>query len=110
VAEELAHHERIALLCGRYEGVDERIREHLVNDEISVGDYVLTGGEIPMQFRASSPECWGTRQAPKMTHTPWAFWNIRTIRVRLSSVIGKYRTFCFREITLRSKDGAGNRH
>jgi tRNA (guanine37-N1)-methyltransferase len=47
VAEELAGHERIALLCGRYEGVDERIREHLVTDEISIGDYVLTGGELP---------------------------------------------------------------
>ena len=47
IAEELARHERIALLCGRYEGVDERIREHLVTDEISVGDYVLTGGELP---------------------------------------------------------------
>ena len=46
-AEELSRHERIALLCGRYEGVDERIREHLVTDEISVGDYVLTGGELP---------------------------------------------------------------
>jgi tRNA (guanine37-N1)-methyltransferase len=47
VAEELSQHERIALLCGRYEGVDERIREYLVTDEISVGDYVLTGGELP---------------------------------------------------------------
>jgi tRNA (guanine37-N1)-methyltransferase len=47
IAEELSGHERIALLCGRYEGVDERIREHLVTDEISIGDYVLTGGEIP---------------------------------------------------------------
>ena len=47
VAEELATHERIALLSGRYEGVDERIREHLVSDEISIGDYVLTGGELP---------------------------------------------------------------
>lgn len=47
VAEELSHHERIVLLCGRYEGVDERIRQHLVTDEISVGDYVLTGGELP---------------------------------------------------------------
>ena len=47
VAEELSQHERVALLCGRYEGVDERIREHLVTDEISVGDYVLTGGELP---------------------------------------------------------------
>ncbi len=34
------------LLCGRYEGVDERVREHLVTDEISIGDYVLTGGEL----------------------------------------------------------------
>ncbi len=47
VARELAAHERIALLCGRYEGVDERIRMRLVTDEISIGDYVLTGGELP---------------------------------------------------------------
>jgi tRNA (guanine37-N1)-methyltransferase len=47
VAQELSQHERIALICGRYEGIDERIREHLVTDEISVGDYVLTGGELP---------------------------------------------------------------
>ncbi|RIK31883.1 MAG: tRNA (guanosine(37)-N1)-methyltransferase TrmD [Anaerolineae bacterium] len=47
VAEELSQHERLALICGRYEGVDERIREHLVTDEISIGDYVLTGGELP---------------------------------------------------------------
>ena len=38
---------RMVLLCGRYEGVDERVIEHLVTDEISIGDYVLTGGEIP---------------------------------------------------------------
>ena len=47
IAEELSRYERIALLCGRYEGVDERIREHLITDEISIGDYVLTGGELP---------------------------------------------------------------
>ncbi len=47
VAEELVQQERLALLCGRYEGVDERVRQHLVTDEISIGDYVLTGGELP---------------------------------------------------------------
>ncbi len=47
VADELSRHERIALICGRYEGVDERVHEHLVTDEISIGDYVLTGGELP---------------------------------------------------------------
>jgi len=38
---------RMILICGRYEGVDERVAEHLITDEISIGDYVLTGGEIP---------------------------------------------------------------
>jgi tRNA (guanine37-N1)-methyltransferase len=47
VAGELSRHAHIALICGRYEGVDERVREHLVTDAISVGDYVLTGGELP---------------------------------------------------------------
>lgn len=37
----------LALLCGRYEGIDERVRQHLVTDEISIGDFVLTGGELP---------------------------------------------------------------
>ena len=46
-AEELALEDDLVLLCGHYEGYDERIREHLVTDEISIGDYVLTGGEIP---------------------------------------------------------------
>jgi tRNA (guanine37-N1)-methyltransferase len=47
IAKELSAYPHIVLLCGRYEGIDERIREHLVTDEISIGDYVLTGGEIP---------------------------------------------------------------
>ena len=47
VARELAQHQHLALVCGRYEGLDERIRQHLVTDEISIGDYVLTGGELP---------------------------------------------------------------
>ncbi len=46
-AYELSNLEHLAILCGRYEGIDERIRENLVTDEISVGDYVLTGGELP---------------------------------------------------------------
>ena len=38
--------ERIVLICGRYEGVDERVAEHLATDEISIGDFVLSGGEL----------------------------------------------------------------
>jgi len=44
---QLGTHERLAIICGRYEGVDERVREHLVDQEISIGDYVLSGGELP---------------------------------------------------------------
>jgi tRNA (guanine37-N1)-methyltransferase len=47
VAQELTQYDHLALLCGRYEGIDERVREYLVTDEISIGDFVLTGGELP---------------------------------------------------------------
>lgn len=47
IAQELATQPRLALLCGRYEGVDARVRQHLATDEISIGDFVLTGGELP---------------------------------------------------------------
>ena len=59
---------RIALICGHYEGVDERVREHLATDEISIGDYVLTGGEIPAMVivdavaRLDSRRAWDIRR------------------------------------------------
>ncbi len=46
LARTLAQEARVTLICGHYEGVDERVREHLVTDEISIGDFVLTGGEL----------------------------------------------------------------
>lgn len=46
IARELSQEPRLTLLCGHYEGIDERVRQHLVTDEISIGDYVLTGGEL----------------------------------------------------------------
>src|ERR1700719_1058551 len=46
IAQALAQESRVTLLCGHYEGVDERVLQHLVTDELSVGDYVLTGGEL----------------------------------------------------------------
>lgn len=47
VAEELSHAERLVLICGRYEGVDQRVVENLATDELSIGDFVLSGGELP---------------------------------------------------------------
>jgi tRNA (guanine37-N1)-methyltransferase len=47
IGDDVSRQERLILVCGHYEGVDERVREHLVDDEISIGDYVLSGGELP---------------------------------------------------------------
>lgn len=46
-ARRLAQQDRLVLICGRYEGVDERVAEHLATDEVSIGDFVLSGGELP---------------------------------------------------------------
>jgi len=56
IAQQLSVAPRLGLICGRYEGVDERVRQHLANDEISIGDYVLTGGEIPAMVAAKFPQ------------------------------------------------------
>lgn len=47
IAKELARYEQIVIVCGHYEGIDDRVRQLVVTDEISIGDYVLTGGELP---------------------------------------------------------------
>jgi len=54
VAADLATNPRLILICGHYEGIDERVREHLVTDEISIGDYVLTGGELAAMVLADA--------------------------------------------------------
>ncbi len=53
-AERLKKYDRLILICGRYEGVDERVAEHIADEEISIGDYVLTGGEIPAMVLVDS--------------------------------------------------------
>jgi len=47
MAKRLAGYDRLIMICGRYEGVDERVAEHIADEEVSIGDYVLSGGEIP---------------------------------------------------------------
>ncbi|MDP4119441.1 MAG: tRNA (guanosine(37)-N1)-methyltransferase TrmD [Bacillota bacterium] len=51
---EIANHENVCILCGHYEGVDERVIEEFVDEQISIGDYVLTGGELPMLVLADA--------------------------------------------------------
>ena len=87
-AAELTQYDRLIFLCGHYEGVDERIIEEIVDEEISVGDYVLTGGEVPaclivdavsrlLPGVLSSPECYtgestasGLLEYPQYTRPP----------------------------------------
>ena len=54
MANELSMQENIIILCGHYKGIDQRIREHLITKEISVGDFVLTGGELPAAIIADA--------------------------------------------------------
>jgi tRNA (guanine37-N1)-methyltransferase len=66
----LAKHERLVLVCGRYEGVDERFVEHCVDKEVSIGDYVLTGGELPAMVLIDAvarhiPGALGDAQSPE---------------------------------------------
>ncbi len=87
-AEELTSYDRLIFLCGHYEGVDERIIEEIVDEELSIGDYVLTGGEVPacividavsrlLPGVLSSPECYtgesiasGLLEYPQYTRPP----------------------------------------
>lgn len=54
IAEELSKEEELIFLCGHYEGIDERVLEEIVTDELSIGDYVLTGGELPAMVMIDS--------------------------------------------------------
>jgi tRNA (guanine37-N1)-methyltransferase len=71
VAQELSQQPHLALLCGRYEGIDERVREYLVTDEISIGDYVLSGGELPAMILIDAI----TRLIPGVLGDPEGAWD-----------------------------------
>ena len=64
MAEEYAREEELVLLCGHYEGIDERVLEEIVTDYVSIGDYVLTGGELPAMIMVGAI----SRLAPGVLH------------------------------------------
>lgn len=68
IAQELAQHDRLIFVCGRYEGVDERVRQLAITDEISIGDYVLTGGELPAMIIVDAV----SRLVPDVLGARWA--------------------------------------
>lgn len=70
LAQSLASQSRLLFICGHYEGIDERVRQHLVTDEISIGDYVLTGGELAAMVVIDTLARFipGTLGAPEAAH------------------------------------------
>ena len=105
---ELATYENIAILCGHYEGVDERVLEAYVDEEISIGDYVLTGGELPALVVADAV-C-RMKDGVLSNDITTACWNIRSTPARQRGAGGaSLRCFC-RGTTQRSQNGAGSNH
>ena len=80
----------IIILCGHYEGIDERVLEEIVDEEISIGDYVLTGGELPAMvlidcIGALSKVCFRRRKLIAVNRISTDFLNIRSTRGRTNS-------------------------
>ena len=120
-AEELASYENVIVLCGHYEGVDRRIVDEIVDEEISIGDYVLTGGEIPAWIDAvarlvdgvlSDPECYenesissGLLEYPQYTR-PYEFHGVKVPDVLISGHhenIDKWRREQATALTLQNR-------
>ena len=96
MAEEMAQEEDLVLLCGHYEGIDERVLEEIVTDYVSIGDYVLTGGELPaIRSQDWFRECFTMMSQQNLSHFRIIFWSIRSIPDRKSGEGRKFRpSFC----------------
>ena len=108
----LAQLENIAILCGHYEGVDERVLEEFVDLQISIGDYVLTGGELPGLVMADAglpdaPAFWRRISALKRRAIITAFWSILIILAPLIGGEKKLRKCCSMATMLKSTLGGG---
>ena len=99
-ARELSGEEELVLLCGHYEGIDERVLEEVVTDYISIGDYVLTGGELAAMVVVDAV----ARQRASIT----ICWNIPSIPARRNGTERKYRRYFCRAIIKRSMPGGWN--
>ena len=109
IAAELAQESHLIIICGHYEGVDERVREHLADREISIGDYVLTSGNLPAMVMCDAV----IRLLPPMRMNRFPLnrvsSNIRNIPGRRSSAAGRSLKFCSPGIMKKLKNGAENR-
>ncbi len=113
-ANRLSTLDNIIILCGHYKGIDYRICEHLVTREISIGDYVLTGGELAACIIADSviriiPEPSATKPRPSRTAFRITCWRLRSTPAPPSSTAGKCPTCSSRAISPESTAGRRSR-
>ncbi len=85
--QQLAEEEELTILCGHYEGVDQRVLDHFDMEEVSIGDYILTGGELPAMVLIDTvarliPAYWPAKILPQKNPFIRASWNIRNTRNR----------------------------
>ncbi len=104
IAIDLANYEHIVLLCGHYEGIDQRVIDEIVDMELSVGDFVMTGGEIPAMTVIDTvsrlvPEFWLLKLRMKMSRILTDFWSIRSIPVRQFGTKNLFPMYLFPVIT-----------
>ena len=91
MAREMAQEEDLVFLCGHYEGIDERVLEEIVTDYVSIGDYVLTGGELPAMVMMDSisrmvPGVLNNQESGETESFAGTFWSIRSTAVRKSGM------------------------
>ena len=111
MAKELAKEKDLVFLCGHYEGIDERVLDEIVTDYVSIGDYVLTGGELPamvMMDSISRMVPGVLRNPEKLNLLPKIFWNILSTAARKNGMDRKFHQFFSPDITQILKHGDGN--
>lgn len=106
MAESFAQEDNIIILCGHYEGIDQRVIDEIVTDEISMGDFVLTGGELPALVVADSimrliPGVLASRLLLRRNLFQTGFWNITIIQDHLSFITKQYLRYYYQEIIKR---------
>lgn len=110
MANQLSMKENIIILCGHYKGIDYRIREHLITKEVSIGDYVLTGGELAAGVMADAvvrlvPGVLSDEQSALSDSFRTTCWQHLSIRAQLTTKDGRCQKSCFQDMTQKSRSG-----